>query len=1126
MPPGNNQDELNIGLGLTGFDNLEQDLARLEIVLQRARKNLDSIFTGPTKDTEKFSEHILTLERRVVSLTSSFAGIGRAGTKGFEDLNKVQLDAFERLTQVQKKLQSIDATLGKDVKPSTLVRRKKEAIELEEELLRLEKILVGVRPLDIIQKKFANTGPTAGLDPGTVKASGPFSPLLRGDDKYTKAALADIASYSNKRKQMESDLTKHVNVEAEKQFRTRTSAFQRGLNALLKGYKTLEQQEAKLTEKRAGGRSVLESGLSKLGFGGLSGGLGPLAAVVAAGYAIQRAYSVAEQAIERAAEQARANRTLASSAAEAGISIDFLTKKNKEFASLTALSEVKATTTVAKITQLATLAQTPEKIEKLIKGFANLGAARGLDATGIETVVQQIITGQDEGYKKLLLPNPAQLQAKFARENNRTVGSLTAVEKAQIFQAEFLKKAELFNGAAEARLASVDGRAAKLNASFENLANNLSTKFANNYDIANFIEGLTKAFNGLNAEIDDLAGKVERGINIDELIKKQAGVGILGGASFAGNTLLSGSASLFRGLLGAGTLGVSELTGIGQNLGQSGRGSAERALAAVNQDLREDFIRQQVNAEIRIKAINAKTELDRKVQIAADKAKEDQDRLAATEEKRLTEVFKDPRANARGVLGALGEIKQYGAPIPQKVDNAAVIAEVEKRFAARDVTLDAGQAPQQIMNKIAEQVFKEMQAAVDQKNLPLFDEEAKKKLIQEGEKVLEELAKKAHALVKNVQEDLVNTLADKTDNPFVKLLNDAEVAAENAREKFARLGPQIANAMGKIAEEAAKHKIAVAEFESSDRELRFRQQVRRLEQLPRNQTDAFERRLQRVETEAQFQLTSNDTLRQQQEASFYGTTQAGGKARKLREAFLRSQFGDQYQDLVAGGRGSREEKDAYREIGVRIKEAQKDVDRLRNVGTQGLGVYGRGVIAEQLLGRLPTTEELLPRLRGQGRGREEAQGLFKTRSELLRDKQEADEQKFKDFIQNQKFIDLNRKDAQERAKNLFDKGGALSEKDKLDKFLSITDELGNAELTPELRQQRIKALNARADIEANEKKVAQDQLKTITDFTTLIRNQVEAGGLKVTLSETPIVEVSVNASGVSAQLESRPTANR
>lgn len=1110
MPPsGNNLDELNIGLGLTGFDNIEETLARLEVVLERARKNLGSIFTGPTKDTEKFSEHITALERKVVSLTSSFAGIGKIGSKGFEELNKAQINAFERLTQVQKKLQSIDATLGKDVKPSTLVTRKKEAIELEAELLRLEKILLGVRPLDIIQKKYASDSP---------------KPIVEKPDLVKQKALDDIRTGLQKNRDHEIADLHRLKATRDKLDRDEISSFQRKLAERLKLLKTANQQEAKVNEKQTGGRSVLEAGLAKLGVGGLSGGLGPLAAVIATGYAIQRAYSVAEKAIERASEQARANRTLAASAAEAGISIDFLTSKNKEFARLTALSDVQATTTVARITQLATLAQTPDKIERLIKGFADLGAARGLNAIGIETVVQQIITGQDEGYKKLLLPNPAQLQAKFARENNRSIGSLTAVEKAQIFQAEFLKKADLFNGAAESRLASVDGRAAKLNASFENLANTLSTKFANNYDIANFIEGITKAFNGLNAEIDDLAGKAERGINIDNLIKEQAKPGIIAHGMGLLHTLSSSGAMIARSFAEApASVG---LTGFRDTLKAAQKSEAEAALASVDPNLREDFIRQQVNAERRVKAINQKVELERKIQLAADKAKEEQNRFQATEEARLTNVFKDPRANAASVLTGLSKIREYSDPLTQKVNESEVTLEVQKRFDQRDINLDRGRPQAEIVQEIKNQAFKEAQAAVDEKNLPLFSEEDKRKLLLEGEKVLEELAKKAHELVKNVEEDLVSTLADKTDNPFVKLLHDADVAAEETRKTFARLGPALAESMGQIAESAAKQKLAVAEFESSDRELKFRQQARRLEQLPATQTDAFERRLQRVEVETSYQLSTNDTMRQQQEASFYGSTQVSGKSRKLREAFLRSQFGSQYGDLIAGARGTREEKDAYREVGVRIKEAQKDVDRARQVGTQGLGVYGRGAIAEQLLGRLPTTEELLPRLRGGGRGREEAQGIFRTRQDLLRDKTDVDEQKFKDFVSNQKFIELNRKDAQEQAKNLFDKGGALSEKDKLDKFLSITNELGTGELTPELKQQRIKALGARADIEASEKKTAAEQLTTITGFINDLKTQVAAGGLKVSLSETPIVNVQINASGVTAQLENRPTQNR
>lgn len=1112
-----NQDELNIAVGLVGFEDVEATLARLETILERARRSADRVFKAPSSSAEEFAAHVTNLERKVVSLTGSFAGIGKLGAQGFEKLNKAQIDAFERLTYLQRQLQQIDKELQKSAKPSTLVKLKKEAVEAEKEIASLEKTLLALKPLDIIQKKYAADSP---------------KPTVAKPDFLMDRAIRDIERMKSVRAGLERDLTKQIDFETDKQYRIRTSAFQRGLNNLLKGYRTLQQQEAKLTEKQQGGRGPLEAGLSKLGLGGLAGGLGPAAAIVAVGFALQRVYGIAEKAIERASEQARANRTLASSAAEAGVSIDFLTKKNKEFAELTGLSDVKATATVAKITQLATLAQTPNRLEDfigengkkrpgLLKAFADLGAARGLDATGIETVVQQIITGQDEGYKKLLLPNPALLQAKYAKANNRSVTSLTSVEKAQIFQEEFLKKAELFNGAAEARLASVDGKAAKLTASFENLANNLSTKFANNYDITNFIEGLTQAFNGLNTEISDLANKVERGINVDDLIKQQSGPGILGYAQFAGNTLLSGAATLFSGG------GALYKTGYGKELAATASERANAALANVNPDLRADFERQRINAEIRTRAINRKVEEERKVQLASEKAIEERDKFKAKEQKRLLDIFENPESTAYEVIKGLEDIKSYQQPLAKTLNQNAIDEEVVKRFSSRNTDLDRGQTQDQITGKIREQVTKEFQASLDVQNLPLFSEEDKKAAYERGIKVLDQLAKKARELVQGVREDLVNTLADKEDNPFVKLLNNVESAAEAARLKFARLGASVADAMGKIAEEAARQKLAVAEFESSDRELKFRQQARRLEQLPDNQTNAFERRLQRVETEAAFRISSNDTRRQIDESSYFSSTTATGKARKLREAFLRAQYGESgYADLVSGARGTREEKDAYREIGVKIKDAQTDVSALRSLDLQGVGLYGRGAIAEQLLGRLPTTQELLPRLRGEGRGREEALGLFRTRSELLKDKQSADQQKFNDFIQNQKFIDLNRKDAIEQAANLEKAGTGLSAKDKLDKFLAITQELGNAELTPELRQQRIKALNARADIEATEKKTAADQLKTISDFVSTLNKNIVNGGLKVVLSDTPIVNVAVNAAGVTAALESRPTSQR
>ncbi len=1134
MPLGET-DNLEIGVGLTGFENVEARLERLNTLLETAATSADKAFKTPSSSGKELANRLTDIDRLLTSTASKYASFGRAGAAGFEQINKQQLESIDKIVKLQARLRDLDKERASTKSVSAIAAITKEADNLEKQLTKIIRSSHSLQSLDILAKLQTRI---ASANSGGEKTifSGAASIYTPGADKEMQKAQANIARLQSQRKKWEEEYTTHVNRETDKQFRTKAVRAQNYVKDLLSGLRQVAKEESKVTLGAAGryiGRSTrgpIHDVFAEVGLGGLSGALGPVAAIGAAGIAVKKGIDLAQVAIERASEQARANRVLASSAAEASISIEKLNSENKKFADLAALSEVKATSTVARITQLATLTQDPNRISKLVKGFADLGAARGLDATGIETVVQQIITGQDEGYKKLLLPNPSQLQAKFGRENNRSVASLTAVEKAKIFQAEFLKKAELFNGAAEARLASVDGRAAKLEASFENLANILSTRFANSYETIKFVEALTGAFSSLNSEVDDLASKLERGINIDDAIKSKSSQNpLLRGGQIIANTAGALVASPLDFLFGG---ALNQLSGKNITARPFGQGTQQTyndlyaSTSGANEGLREDFARQQINATVLQREQNRRIENERRIALAGERGEEDRLRKRDIESRRIGNVFSDPRANAAQVISTLEEVRRYSGPAKQEIDKSALEAELQKRVETRDTGLDRGRNLVDIQKQLREQVTKEFQAQVDVSNLPLFDEEDKKKFIESGEKILEDLAKKARDLVDGVRDSMVESLASKTENPFIKLFSDAENAAESARRKFAQLGPQVADAMAKIAQSEAQSRLAIATFESSDRALKFTQQARKEGLRPYTQTNAFQRRLGAVQEETDFTSERLDLENSLKSLDFYGRTQVGGKPRKLREAFLRQQYGDNYQDLRQGARGSRDEKDAYRDIGVRVKQAIESASAFDRIDTQGTGIIGQGKIARSQLDRLPTEEELLPRLRVPGRAREEAQILLRRRAQLSRDVGAGREEEFNQYVANQKFLETARTDATERAKLLESDGGALTNKTRLDKFLSITDELGADELTPELREKRIKALDARAEIESQEKETAAAQMETITKFITTLQTQIEQGGLKVSLAETPVVNVNVNASGVEAQLEQRPTENR
>ncbi len=209
-----------------------------------------------------------------------------------------------------------------------------------------------------------------------------------------------------------------------------------------------------------------------------------------------------------------------------------------------------------------------------------------------------------------------------------------------------------------------------------------------------------------------------------------------------------------------------------------------------------------------------------------------------------------------------------------------------------------------------------------------------------------------------------------------------------------------------------------------------------------------------------------------------------------------------------------------------MRESLEDINFLKSIDLRGTGAAGSEAVARAVIDNIPSESELLSKFRGGGQNRIDAQELLAIRSEATQTLRDANEKKFNDFIENQKFIELNRRDAEERVKNLGERGSGLNDKDQLDKYLNIVNELGDSELTPQLRQGKIRVLNARAELEAEERKKAEEFNASLKILMNTVQEQLDATGLKVTLGETPIVNLSINASGVQAQIEQRPSSSR
>lgn len=1142
MPPGQNQDELNIGVGLVGIDDLESRLERLNTLLEQTAATADRAFKRPSSSGEELAVRLAELDRHLAQTASRYASFGRAGASSFDQINKQQLTALERIGTLQSKLRDLEERRKSTKTATGLAEITKEAKILEAELDKLIRASYSLQTLDITARVRSRLQTD---QPAEVKFSGPASPYTRFADKDMEAALRDIKRMQVQRERLERDYTRHVEQQANIQYKTRTQRFQQYLKDLIQGIRRAEREEAKITSG-AGGRYIGRSTrgpvhdiLAEFGLGGLSGALGPAAAAAAVVVGLRKVYDVAGLAIERASEQARANRTLSSSAAEAGIQLDVLADKNRKFADATALSIVKATSTSARIAQLATISQRSENIDRLFKGFADLGAARGLDAEGIETVIQQIITGQDEGYKKLLLPNPSQLQARFARQANRTVGSLTAVEKAQIFQNEFLKKADLFNGAAEARLESVDGKAAKLRASFENLANTLSTRFANNYEVSTFIEGITKELTNLNAEIENLASKAERGINIDVDIRRRAGADSLAGPAqfldvvgLLGGSLLHGvTGGLVNQIFGKDTAYAPFEAG----LEQTSNRIVER-LTGVDQQKREDYQRQLVNAERRNRAIQRRVAEERQIQLAGEKAEEERLRTQSIEKARILELYKRARTSPEQLEANIRQLDQYASGFTNTVDEIKLQQEVDIRFQARDVSLDFGD-PVAAKQRITDQVRKEFQAAVDVSNLPLFDEvqlrelrergleelstsvskiynrilsdpnlnvsklfsalgkikgdtrlfpEAQEALLNEVEQIRKRFAERTQRAATDYGDLLASFYKARSDNPLLDFFYDAEKAAEDTYRKFLVFGEGFAQMARNMSLAASETKINLEVFSSKIRAAEFSQEASRLQQLQYFQIGGFERRLTGLGG-------GLDTIVQRQ--NFLQSSE-----RNLRLALS-------YNPLNQGPQAQAQQQ--FQDIYNRILEQSnvfQSIDELaRKFGN--LGIEGQAEIAKAKLAVIPSTEELLQfiNLGGGAFGRI---GLFE-RAELEKTLAKNQEAELRKILVNQQQQDAVIKESREKLRILETEGRTLTERQAREQFLSITGEIPISELPADIRSARVRALNERAQDELAREQEARANLKSITEAVNAIRSKLNAEGLTLSEDSTQIVRVDI-----------------
>lgn len=1117
-----NSDNLDLDLNVNNQERWEADLKRAREQAQGAASDINRGFNEGEVAANKFSNAVLSLSKRAQTLAVEFQ---KNSTKEFgKDLEFVNITSREAVTQIallQGKLASLDALMASsgEMTASKFERRSRA---VRQEVAELERQLVLTRQLETLQ--------TQSRDPRSV------SPIGYTDvqSKNLLAQQASLASLEGNFARIR-DVSPGTKLEGIRNqaiqalgrisvLRTEVLNLDKSLigvtnktviSKITSDARNAEAQIAVLKRELIALQLVAPKGIPRpseegqnsataisrgLGLPDARYGFGPALAIGTAVLGVQKFIQVSGEALERAKEQYQANRRLSASASELGVTYGFLAGKNTEYAAAAGLSIVKTTELTQKVAQLAARTAQPNRLDKTVKGLLDLGAARGLDAQELITVTNQIITGQDEAYKKLGIKNPQILFKEYAEKQGRSTESLSQLERQRIYQDEILKKAALFSGAAKDRMESVDGQIAKTSAAWENMLNTLSTSFAEGRGVFEFLKTVDHALKNLGLTADETKEKLSQGISPTSLASKGAAPGIYDFLDKLGASAGIIPISVLTGLTNFSSAVTGGRGNFGAQVEKENFGGIAGSLFGNNQRNYEEELLRRNNAFLRI--------------IGTQKTN------AAEEAKRIEE--RDAAENIRR-QGSIDE-QRYGTVVKRNKNSVDVL---EKEYRAFLETIDKDTAETYFNSAKKEEIayqhgqdvskalvhgfesalkdpkssIRDFQRGLDRVNAEdKLTPDDKEKLQFDFEGRIKTSIEQVNSFKKELQSLAVTDLADQ--NPFVKLFSDFETAERRAQDQFGKWGPDIVSFVAGMDKAHLQVQIGQARFLNSLKVLDFEQQYKILKDLSYQQTDGFQRKL--AFTGATVDYTSNriDLQTQIREASFYSERYNPYNIKTLNQ--------DRF--------GYTEPK-----FNIANRDALDAIKQLSNIDINGTGLLGQGTIAEAVLKRIPDTQLLLPELNQFGERRQDAQQLLEIRTRSLRQKQASDDEKFQELIRNQVVAEKTRKFAQEKI-DLVNKSG-LNDSDKAfaaQQVLSITGELGSGELTSSLRNSRLQAQQILAEDSRQKETEATERMVKIVKVLDAIGAALTNTGIKIDTSTNPLLDVRISNSTTNASSTLRP----
>ena len=181
-------------------------------------------------------------------------------------------------------------------------------------------------------------------------------------------------------------------------------------------------------DESASKMKTIGAGFKEFALGSFAGGLSSQAVTVG----LEKTVQFARDAGLAYIEGARAQTFLEVTSKRYALSVDEQTKSVERLRKEYALSLTDAERALAGATRAAALAGRPDQGAALLASTINLAEAGGVTKDRVPDIIRQIASGQDEAFDALFGVNPSFYYAKVAREQGRSVASLTDVEKTQI----------------------------------------------------------------------------------------------------------------------------------------------------------------------------------------------------------------------------------------------------------------------------------------------------------------------------------------------------------------------------------------------------------------------------------------------------------------------------------------------------------------------------------------------------------------------------------------------------------------------------------------------------------------------------------------------------------------------